>query len=107
MQSLFPDEPVDVDALAAIAKRSICRSVLKGTYLNVCKSSDLFEFGYSVSHWIRPRVAGSEVIEYNPIANGGRGDFSSLPRLTASNYDQQREIHEALKIRIVSPGRRF
>jgi hypothetical protein len=65
-------------------------------YIPVCKSSDLFKYGYSVNHWISTREH-NEVLEYNPR-------FSNLPRRTASNYEEQVAIHREIGAPVVPPG---
>lgn len=102
--SMFPDEPADLAALAAIAAGSIPRAVLMAEARNLAKSTDLFELGYTVSHWFRlaDRV---EVLEFNPLHRPGRR--SPLPRVTATTYEEQRAIHEALGARVVGRGRTF
>lgn len=97
---LFPAEPTDAAALAAVAARSLARDALTGGFACVAKSSGLFEFGYIVAHWVAPGVTGSEVLEYLPR-------FSGLPRLTVDNHADQAAVHRAIGARVVSPGRRF
>lgn len=100
MPGLFPDDPVDTPALAAIAARSVPRDRLSGLYVCVAKSSDLFELGYLVAHWVRPGVPGSEVLEFLPR-------LSALPRLTVACHADQAAVHRAIGARVVSPGARF
>jgi hypothetical protein len=104
---LFDNRPViDRDALAALAARAVPREALQAAgYLNLVKSTDLFPHGYSVSHWLRPGVPGSEVLEFNPRAV--RGVTTDLPRLTAASYAEQVAVHEAIGARVVAPGRKF
>lgn len=100
--ALFDNSPVlDRAALAALAGRATSTADLqKAGYVNLLKSSDLFPYGYSVSHWIRPGVPGSEVLEFVPRAKG-------LPRLTAATYEEQVAVHEAIGARVVGPGKPF
>ncbi|MBA4187568.1 MAG: hypothetical protein C0467_06070 [Planctomycetaceae bacterium] len=102
LNTLFDDTPVvDPAALSAIAAKAVSREALVADgFVNLLKSTDLFRHGYSVSHWIKPAVPGSHLLEYVPRA-------SKLPRLTATTYAEQVAIHEALGIRVVSPGRKF
>lgn len=104
--TLFDNTPVvDHAALTALADRAIPRERLCAEFVNLLKSTDLFPYGYSISHWVRPGVAGSEVLEFNPRGVGGVAP--DLPRLTASSYDEQVAVHEAIGARIVGPGKRF
>jgi hypothetical protein len=103
--TLFPVEEVDRDALAAIAARSVPRSELHGRYCNCAKSSDMFELGYTISHWIIPGEPASELLEYNPLVVAGVP--ANLPRVTATSYADQVAIHEAIGARVVGPGKRF
>ena len=100
MPGLFPDDPTDTAALAELAGRSIPRAELSAAFACVAKSSDLFDLGYIVAHWVRPGVRGSEVLEYLPR-------FSQLPRLTVATYADQVAVHQALGARVVGPGRPF
>lgn len=103
--SLFPPEPIDLAALAELARRSVPRDELNGRYCNLAKSSDLFELGYSVSHWVIPGVPGSELLEFNPRVVGGVA--FDLPRVTVDNYADQAALHEAIGARVVRPGQAF
>lgn len=104
--TLFDNTPVvDHEAMAALAVQAIPRERLCGEFVNLLKSTDLFPFGYSVSHWVRPGVAESEVLEFNPRSVGGVAP--DLPRLTASNYEEQVAVHEAVGARIVGRGKLF
>lgn len=100
MPGLFPDDPIDTAALAELAGRAVPRNELHGRFCCVAKSSDLFELGYIVAHWVRPGVRESEVLEYLPR-------FSALPRLTVATYADQVAVHIALGARVVGPGRPF
>jgi len=62
-------------------------------------SSDLFRVGYFVRHWWHLGQR-REVLEYNPR-------HSELPRLTATTYVEQVEIHRALGLNLVGPGERW
>ena len=95
--TLFDDIPFFLDrtALAEIAAGSISREDLHGQYLNLAKSSDLFNHGYSISHWFNPRTR-EQVIEYNPR-------LSDLPRLTATDYETQVLIHRAIGAVVLPP----
>jgi hypothetical protein len=90
--------PADPAALAAIGAAAVPRAELSGTHVNMLKSTDLFRWGYSVSHWLNPRVRGAEVCEYNP-------QFPGLPRLTAATYAEQVAIHKALGAPVLPSGR--
>lgn len=104
--SLFADEPADLAALADLAARSIPRADLMAAgYRNLAKSSDLFDLGYSVSHWFHPGTR-VELVEYNPTRGAGRPAVQ-LPRVTATTYAEQVAIHEAIGARVVGPGRQF
>lgn len=103
--SLFPPEPIDVVALAELAERSVSRWTLSRDYRSVAKSSDLFELGYSVSHWIRVGARFHEVLEFNPRVVGGVA--ADLPRITVDNYADQATLHRAIGARVVNPGRAF
>lgn len=72
-------------------------AVLAATHRNLLKSTDLLRWGYSISHWLDPRVRGSEVCEYNP-------QFPGLPRLTAATYAEQVAIHRALGAPVLPGG---
>lgn len=97
---LFEAEPIDRAALAELAARSVPRRQLARTHRNLLKSTDLNEFGYTVSHWVRVGSPGSELLEFNPW-------LSDLPRVTVDNYADQAEVHRAIGARVVGPGRRF
>lgn len=103
--SLFAADPIDRAALAALAARSLTREQLAAGWRNAAKSSDLFELGYSVSHWVAPGVRGSEVLEFNPYVVAGVP--ADLPRVTVDNYADQAALHRAIGARVVSPGRAF
>lgn len=90
-------------ALEQIAARSIPRDQLSGEYQNMLKSTDLFDYGYSISHWIKPGVKESEVIEYNPRTPAGT-ENEGLPRMTATSFEEQKAVHEALGVPVSGPG---
>lgn len=92
--------PVNLDRLTALAGKALPREALRQAgYLSVCLSSDLFPHGYAVRHWMR-LADRSEVLEYLPR-------MSALPRLTASCYAEQADIHAALGLNCVGPGERW
>ncbi len=104
--SLFAAEAADLAALAELAARSIPRAELIAEgYRNLAKSSDLFDMGYSISHWFNPRTR-AELVEYNPTSGAGR-PAGRLPRVTATTYAEQAAVHDAIGARVVSPGRQF
>lgn len=105
MTTLFPPDAIDRPALDGLAGRAVPRTELQGRYVPVAKSTDLFDVGYTVLHWIIPGVPGSELLEYLPRSLPDRACV--LPRLTADSYADQVAIHEAIGARVVSPGRRF
>ncbi len=91
---------IDLAALGLIASRGIPRELLQAEgYRSVLGSSDLFRVGYFVRHWYHLKTQ-REVLEYNP-----RG--SRLPRLTATCYAEQVEIHRALNLNLVPPGEQW
>lgn len=106
--SLFPADPIDREALAALAARSIPRAELSRTHVSYAKSTDLFDLGYSISHWFDP-FARSIVIECNPIRTGGRAVpwAAELLRVTFTGYADQAAFHQAIGARVVGPGRAF
>lgn len=91
------------EKLDEIAARSLSRKELQDQgYRNLLKSSDLFDYGYSISHWIKPGELGAEIVEYIPRAEKGKS--SSRPRLTASTYEDQVAIHKAIGAPVKSRG---
>jgi hypothetical protein len=111
--SLFPDEPADLAALADIAARSIPRARLQAEgFRGVTKSTELQPEGYTVIDWLHPAraLAGApdrHVMEYVPSSHRRPRGAPTLPRLTASTYAEQVAIHQALGLRVVSPGQPF
>ena len=111
--SLFPAEAPDLAALAALAARSIPRADLQARgFRGVTKSTDLQAEGYTVIDWLCPALAlagdpGCHVLEFVPSNHRRPAGGPPLPRLTAANYDEQRAIHEALRLRVTGPGRPF
>ena len=114
--SLFETEPPDLAALAVIAAASIPRGELQARgYRGVTKSTELQPEGYTVIDWLCPALALAgdptcHVLEYVPSQharpNRGAG-LEPLPRLTAGTYAEQVAIHNALRLRVVPPGRKF
>lgn len=114
--SLFDAEPPDLAALATIAAGSIPRADLQARgFRPVTKSTELQPDGYTVIDWLCPALAlagdpACHVLEYVPSQHRrpDRGaTLEQLPRLTATNYAEQVAIHNALRLRVVGPGRRF
>lgn len=111
--SLFPAEPPDLAALADIAARAIPRAALQaGGYVPVTKSTELQPEGYTVLDWLSPRLArlgdpARHVLEFMPSSHRRPAGAPQLPRLTATSYEEQRAIHDALRLRVVPPGRPF
>lgn len=110
---LFPAEPADLAALADIAARSIPRETMQAAgYIPVCKSTDLQADGYTVLDWLNPFMVRTgdparHVLEYVPSSHRRPAGAPEVPRLTASSYAEQCAIHEALRLRVVGPGRQF
>lgn len=91
---------LDLAALELIASRAIPRELLQAEgYRSVLGSSDLFKHGYFVRHWYHLGLE-KEVLEYTPRK-------SQLPRLTATCYAEQVEIHRALGLNLVPPGEQW
>lgn len=91
---------IDLAALDTLAGRAVPREQLQAEgYRSVLGSSDLFRHGYFVRHWYHLKTR-REVLEYNPR-------HSRLPRLTATCYAEQVEIHRALGLNLVPPGERW
>lgn len=105
---LFGAAELDATALAILAGRSRPRADLQaaGFYL-VIKSSDLFDLGYSIAHWIKPGVPGSEVIEYSPCKPDDPRHRPGAVRVTIECYEDQAAFHRAVGARVVGRGRRF
>ncbi|MFO0880723.1 MAG: hypothetical protein U0840_25605 [Gemmataceae bacterium] len=97
---------IDLAALEAIATRAIPREQLQAEgYRSLAGSSDLFKAGYFVRHWYRISDQ-REVLEYLPRPER-KTRATELPRLTATCYVEQVEIHRALGINLVGPGERW
>lgn len=110
---LFPAEPADLAALADIAARAIPRATLQAEgFRAVTKSTQLQAEGYTVIDWLHPgrALAGApdrHVMEYVPSSHRRPAGALELPRLTATSYEEQTAIHDALRLRVVAPGRPF
>ena len=93
-------------ALQAIATRAIPREQLQAEgYRSLAGSSDLFRHGYFVRHWYRISDQ-REVLEYTARPER-KTRATELPRLTATTYAEQVEIHRALGLNLVAPGERW
>lgn len=91
---------IDLAALHAIASRAIPREQLQAEgYRSVLGSSDLFRHGYFVRHWYHLETR-REVLEYN-------ARHAKLPRLTATCYAEQVEIHRAMGLNLVPVGEQW
>lgn len=100
---LFPDPgPADAEALVRMAASAIPRTVLSATSCSLAKSTELFPHGYSLSLWFNP-FTKEQVWEYNPRQLPGQAR-NNLPRLTATTYEQQVDIHRALGARVLPRG---
>lgn len=98
-------KPVDNPELHAIAADAIPRKDIQAEgYRATGKSTDMHEHGYTVVHWTKLPEGdepGKEILEYMPRNAPGE---PVTPRLTASNYEEQKAIHEALGAPVVEPG---
>jgi len=68
-------------------------------YRALCKSSDLFAYGYTVVHWYSVQDH-DEILEYRP-------HLSNRPVRYATNYEEQVCVHRDIGAPIVPPGHVF
>lgn len=101
--SLFADDSIDRAALVELGGRSMSRKQMQASgMVPVAKSTDLFEFGYTVIHWIVPGLWESEVLEFVPRSLPGKP--CDLPRITLESFEDQAALHRAIGARVTGPG---